>query len=121
MPGCITQCITSGMVQPKEPPLSFRPGDERRARIEAWANEHKVSRHLAILTLIDAGLRALAAPALKVQHVPPEPVFWPSGAAVLPEHTEDPGVAATTVRAKSPPAPKREPFKTRLKGEWKAP
>lgn len=49
-------CITSGMVQPKKPPVSFRPGDERLARIDAFAEKHKLSRHLAILVLIDRGL-----------------------------------------------------------------
>ena len=44
------------MVQPKTPPISIRLGDERLARIDAYAAEHALSRHLAILVLIDAAL-----------------------------------------------------------------
>lgn len=50
------------MVQPKDPPLSFRPGKERLARIEAFAAERKLSRHLAILVLLDEGYRSLTKP-----------------------------------------------------------
>lgn len=82
------------MAQPTDPPVSFRPGEERLARIEAWAKKRSLSRHLAILTLIDEGLRAH-------EPGPPTPKIQ---AAAKPEKPEKP-----------------EPFKTRLKGEWKAP
>jgi len=43
----------------KNPPLSIRPGPERLARIDAYASEHKLSRHLAILLMLDEGYRSL--------------------------------------------------------------
>lgn len=51
--------IQFGMVQPKTPPLSIRPGPERLARIDAYAAEHRLSRHLAILLMLDEGYRSL--------------------------------------------------------------
>lgn len=47
------------MVQPKTPPLSIRPGAERLARIDAYAKDHLLSRHLAILLMLDEGYRSL--------------------------------------------------------------
>jgi hypothetical protein len=85
------------MSQPKDPPVSFRPGAARLARIEAWAKERKLSRHLAILTLLDAGLRALG----------------PS----LPTRGTQAAIKAEAARRQGKPQP--EPFKSRLKGEWK--
>lgn len=46
------------MVQPKKPPLSLRPGEDRLARVLAWATDHGLSQHAAILALIDLGLGA---------------------------------------------------------------
>jgi hypothetical protein len=85
------------MSQPKDPPISFRPGAARLECIEAWAKERKLSRHLAILTLLDAGLRAQgpSLPALEVQTA----------------------IRAEAARRQGKPQP--EPFKSRLKGEWK--
>lgn len=85
------------MAQPKEPPLSIRLGAARLARIEAWAKSRKLSRHLAILTLLDEGLRALGK-----GHV-------------------DPVRHRAAFEEPPPEAEKPAPFKTRLKGEWKAP
>lgn len=48
------------MAQPKEPPISIRPGAERQARIEAWAKARGLKRHAAILELIDLGLEWMA-------------------------------------------------------------
>lgn len=79
------------MVQPKDAPISFRPGDERLARIEAWAKERKLSRHLAILTLIDAGLRGEAVAADPVKAAPaPKPKPVPKVEKVSPVHVEVP-------------------------------
>lgn len=50
------------MVQPKQPPISLRPGDDRLARIDAYAAEHKLTRHAAILLLIDLSLVPAKAP-----------------------------------------------------------
>lgn len=50
------------MTQPKTPPLSIRPGAERLERIDAYAAEHNLSRHLAIMLMLDEGHRALTAP-----------------------------------------------------------
>jgi hypothetical protein len=47
------------MVQPKTPPLSIRPGEARLSRIDAYAAEHRLSRHLAILLMLDEGYRSL--------------------------------------------------------------
>lgn len=55
------------MAQPKTAPKSFRPGDERWARIEAYAEKHRLSPHLTILTLLDAGLREPIHPGLAYQ------------------------------------------------------
>jgi len=90
----------------KIPPLSIRPGPERLARIDAYASEHKLSRHLAVMLMLDEGYRSLS-----------------NSAATLPLKVGDtytvegdPGVrkvVAVTTAAK--------PIKSRLKGEWKAP
>lgn len=85
------------MAQPKDPPVSFRPGAERLERIEAWAKSRNLSRHLAILTLLDAGLRAVTAPEVTM---------------VKPQSDRE------KIEGKGG---RPEPFKTRLKGEWKAP
>lgn len=85
----------SGMAQPKEPPLSIRLGEARRERIETWAKARNLSRHLAILTLLDAGYRALG----------------PS----LPTPEVQAAIKAEAIKRQS------KPFVSRLKGEWKAP
>jgi hypothetical protein len=89
------------MVQPKAAPVSFRPGEERLTRIEAWAKKRNLSRHLAILTLLDAGLRALEPPAEAIR-------LMRLG-------------AEKKAKAASEKAAEPEPFKTRLKGEWSPP
>jgi hypothetical protein len=71
-------------------------GEARLARIEAWGKSRSLSRHLAILTLLDEGLRALPKPV--------DPVKYRAA-------FEEPLVAPEK------PAPR----KSRLKGEWKAP
>ncbi len=83
------------MVQPKTPPLSVRLGEERLARIDAYAKEHALSRHLAILLMLDEGHRSLT--------VGVAPIV-----AAIPEKVEK-------LKAAKPA------FKSRLKGEWKAP
>lgn len=79
------------MVQPKTPPKSFRPGDERWGKIEAHAAKAGITPHAAILALIDKGLgakvEALAPPTLDtplsgwgdIQTVVPEPKPWKGG------------------------------------------
>lgn len=42
------------MVQPKTPPLSIRPGEERLERIDAYAEKHGITRHAAVLAMLDA-------------------------------------------------------------------
>lgn len=42
----------------QEPPLGIRPSPELRARIEAYAASKGISRHAAMLELIEAGLKA---------------------------------------------------------------
>ena len=64
------------MVQPKSPPTSFRPGEERLAKIDAFAAARSLTRHAAILALIDAGLSgggsaAAPAPAPEPKSPPP--------------------------------------------------
>jgi hypothetical protein len=46
------------MVQPKTPPMGIRPNPALRARVEAYAARHGISRHAALLKLIEKGLRA---------------------------------------------------------------
>lgn len=46
----------SRMAQPKEPPLSIRPGAQRLASIDAFAKANALSRHLAIMVLLDRAL-----------------------------------------------------------------
>jgi len=90
----------------KNPPLSIRPGPERLARVDAYAAEHKLSRHLAIMLMLDEGYRSLS----KAEAALPLKV----GDTYTVEG--DPGVrkvTAVTTAAK--------PVKSRLKGEWKAP
>lgn len=64
------------------------------ARIDTYATEHHLSRHLAILLMLDEGYRSLSAAASKpnivMQRLPPEGAVWPSGAVVEPRHMEDP-------------------------------
>lgn len=50
------------MAQPKTAPLSVRLGEARLARIDAFAAEHKLARHLAILVLVDKGLAEAVPP-----------------------------------------------------------
>lgn len=82
------------MVQPKTPPLSIRPGEERLALIEAHAKRRGITRHAAVLELIDLGLA-------------------PKPQAALTK----PAVKIAAPKAEPKPAP----FKSRLKGQWKAP
>jgi hypothetical protein len=44
------------MVQPKTPPLSVRLGEVRTAQIDAYAVKYGLTRHAAVLELIDLGL-----------------------------------------------------------------
>jgi hypothetical protein len=61
MAGCITSDVLhSGMVQPKDAPLSFRPPPVMLGWIDAFAAEHGVSRHMAVLRLIERGHNAPA-------------------------------------------------------------
>ncbi|MGA0604880.1 hypothetical protein ACO2Q0_02680 [Phenylobacterium sp. VNQ135] len=82
------------MAQPKTPPISIRPSAALLAEVDEWAKARGLKRHAALLALIDFGLGVASKPS------PP---------AAKPEAKRK---AAT---------PKPEPFKTRLKGEWKAP
>jgi hypothetical protein len=79
----------------KTPPISVRLGAERLSRLDTFAAEHKLSRHLALLTLLDEGHRSLTR-AKEPPKIPPKPK------------------AATA-------EPKPRAFVSRLKGEWKAP
>lgn len=97
------------MAQPKEPPLSIRPPPAMLKRVEAFAAEREVTRHLALIMLIERGLNAPepAQLAVKVRRVPlGPPATWPSGAVVMPDHKEDPGLEAprTTVNVQLGPA-----------------
>lgn len=58
------------MSQPKVPPLSVRLGCERLAMIDVYAKAHALSRHLAVLVLIDASLRVEREPTAKAVVVP---------------------------------------------------
>jgi hypothetical protein len=83
------------MAQPKDPPISFRPGEARLARIAAWAKERNLSRHLAILTLIDAGLRGeVAEPPSAKPRVKPE---------IAPKVEAEPARVHVAVPLKDPP------------------
>jgi hypothetical protein len=88
------------MAQPKKPPISIRLPDALLAEVDAWAAEQGMARNAAIKALIDFGLGVKRAPA--------EPL--------RPKVTPAPAKPA----AKAEPAPKAE-FKSRLKGQWKAP
>lgn len=50
------------MVQPKDPPISIRPPSDLLAEVDAWATNHGVTRHAAILQLVRRGLGAPAVP-----------------------------------------------------------
>lgn len=82
------------MAQPKTPPVSIRPSAALLAEVDEWAKARGLKRHAALLALIDFGLGSASKPAPPMAKPPAKP-----------------GVSA----------PKPEPFKTRLKGEWKAP
>jgi hypothetical protein len=45
-----------GMRKPQEAPYSVRLGDERRAKIDAYAEKRRIKRHAAVLEIIDKGL-----------------------------------------------------------------
>lgn len=49
----------------QHPPISIRPGAARVARIDAYATKHMLSRHLAVMVLLDAGLRVEDGPLQK--------------------------------------------------------
>lgn len=85
------------MVQPKDPPLSVRLPKPLRERVEAWAAERGIKRNAAVVQLIERGLV-------------PKPI------ETCPNRTPKPAKPA----AKAEPSPKAE-FKSRLKGQWKAP
>jgi hypothetical protein len=44
------------MRKPQEAPYSVRLGDERRAKIDAYAEKRRIKRHAAVLELIDKAL-----------------------------------------------------------------
>ena len=90
----------------KIPPLSIRPGPERLARIDAYASEHKLSRHLAIMLMLDEGYRSLI---LTVE----APTFTRMDQAPVTSPKPARPAEVTVTRA--------APIKSRLKGEWKAP
>lgn len=46
------------MVQPKSPPISFRPSAELLAEIDAIAERRKLKRHATILRLLAEGIAA---------------------------------------------------------------
>lgn len=68
-------------------------------------------------------LRTLIAEAdvMSIQRLPDAPMAWPSGAVLLPEHTEDPGPTAPLQVISQAEAAKYKarPIVRRLKGEWK--
>lgn len=93
--GCITAC----MVQPKTPPISIRPSAALLAEIKAWATDHGLNQHAAILALLALGVRGPV-----IAEPEPEPETKP----------------ATTKEPKAAAKPSKR-FVSRLKGEWKAP
>jgi hypothetical protein len=66
---------------PKPAPKAKKPGAMRRAKTEAAQPDQ-----------------------LTVEHIPPSPIAWPSGAVIQPEHTADPGPTAPGWHVKSAPA-----------------
>lgn len=46
------------MVQPKAPPISFRPPADLLAEVEAWGAARGLTRHAAFLELMRRGLDA---------------------------------------------------------------
>jgi hypothetical protein len=95
--GCSTRGRTGvlhGMVT-KQAPTSLRIPEATRVRVEKWAAEQGIPRNAAYVQLIERGLAA-AGP--------------------------HPGLNERPLKAKAVGAPAQpEPFKSRLKGEWKAP
>lgn len=81
------------MSQPKKPPISLRIPDATRVRVEKWATEQGIPRNAAYVELIERGLKA-AGP--------------------------HPGLNQRPLKPKSEPKAEAA-FKSRLKGEWKAP
>lgn len=65
--------------------------------IDAYAERVKLTRHAAIMVLLAQAVGArkvepeTADVAIQIKTIPLGPVAWPSGAVLLPEHTEDPG------------------------------
>jgi hypothetical protein len=91
------------MSQPKDPPLSIRPGGRRLDLIDKFAAANGLTRHSAILVLIDRSLVAEE----------------PARVARAPTVAELPDVRA---KAPIPPRSAEKPkIVNRLKGEWKAP
>lgn len=74
-----------------KPPISLRIPKATRVRVEKWAAERGIPRNAAFVQLIERGLKA---------------------AGPLPGLNERP---LQKLKAES------KPFKSRLKGEWKAP
>lgn len=74
---------------------------ELAERIERYRVERGLkSTAAAHVELLEAGLGD--GPRITVRHTPPGPTAWPSGAMVLPEHTEDPGPTAPLRKAAEP-------------------
>jgi hypothetical protein len=91
------------MVQPKTPPISLRIPAHFLSELEAWAAKTGRTRNGAMIWLMAKGLAA--------ENLAQEAASSASLAAAQ-------AGAAKVMAAK---AEKPEPFKTRLKGEWKAP
>lgn len=89
------------MAKPKSSNRSIRLPDELWAWLAAEADRRQTSVNgLVGDFLIVARLKAEEAaadlvkpkpPGFKVKPIPSGPTHWPSGAALLPEHTADPG------------------------------
>lgn len=81
------------MAQPKNPPISIRIPPLTLAAVDAYAKANNLTRHGAIVRLLVKGTGG-----------------W-TGLETVHKLQSQP----------KPAEPRREPFKTRLKGEWKAP
>jgi hypothetical protein len=100
-----------GMVQPKSPPQSVRFGEARLAKIDAYAARRGITRHAAVLEMVDLCVDGR----VSVMNVGPTktvPLTDKGGEPVrfggIPLHVEA-------------PAEPKPVFKTRLKGEWTPP
>ena len=91
------------MAQPKDAPYSVRLGPERTAEISAYAKDHGLKQHAAVLALIDFGLRGdrkvkpglqlpagvKVRPASELLNPPPPP-------APVPKKAAEPGAVDTS-------------------------